>query len=243
MKTLKTLVLVMLTMSLVSCGNLGNSSKSLNTELDSVSYALGLNMAMQLKSNFKEGDVDLFVQGYRNGMDSLNILIPETEVRKVLNIYFQKKQQEQFKAQQEAAVKKAEEEFAAVKKEGEEFLAKNKSKKGVITTESGLQYIVMKKGKGEKPLETSQVKVHYHGTLIDGTVFDSSVDKKQPYVQYVNRVIKGWIEGLQLMSVGAKYKFFVPQELAYGATPRSGGVIKPFMPLIFEVELLEIVKK
>jgi len=122
-------------------------------------------------------------------------------------------------------------------------LEDNKSKAGVKTTESGLQYIVVKEGKGEKPLATSKVKVHYHGTLIDGTVFDSSIEKNKPAEFGVNRVIKGWTEGLQLMTVGSKYKFMIPQELAYGAFPRKGGKIKPFATLIFDVELLEIVKK
>lgn len=242
MKTVKTLALLILTISFVSCNNQATISKSLETELDSVSYALGLNMATQLKTNFKEGDTDLFVQGYRNGMDSVNLLIKEKDIRTILNTFFQKQQAEKRKQQQADAIKQAEVKFGAVKKEGEDFLAKNKTKKGVKITASGLQYIVVKVGKGEKPLATSQVKVHYHGTLIDGTVFDSSVDKKTPYITYVNQVIQGWIEGLQLMKTGAKYKFFIPQELAYGATPRPG-VIKPFMPLIFEIELLEILKK
>ncbi len=131
--------------------------------------------------------------------------------------------------------------YADVKKEGIAFLEKNKSEKGVKVTESGLQYIVLKEGRGEKPIATSRVKVHYHGTLIDGTVFESTVEKNTPAEFGVNEVIKGWIEGLQLMKEGAKYKFFIPQELAYGANPRPGK-IKPFMPLIFELELLEIKK-
>ncbi|MDF1518127.1 MAG: FKBP-type peptidyl-prolyl cis-trans isomerase, partial [Lutibacter sp.] len=117
-----------------------------------------------------------------------------------------------------------------------------KTANGVQVTASGLQYIILKEGKGDKPFETSTVKVHYHGTLIDGTVFDSSVDRKEPATFAVNRVIKGWTEGLQLMNVGSKFKFFIPQELAYGAFPREGGPIKPFAALIFEVELLEIKK-
>ena len=100
----------------------------------------------------------------------------------------------------------------------------------------------MKEGSGEKPVATSKVKVHYHGTLVDGTIFDSSVDRGTPSEFFANQVIKGWTEGLQLMSVGSKYKFFVPQELGYGATPRAGGKIKPFDVLVFEVELLEIVQ-
>jgi FKBP-type peptidyl-prolyl cis-trans isomerase len=242
MKTVKTLALLILTISFLSCNNQGTTNKPLKTEIDSVSYALGLNMAVQLKVNFKEGNTDLFVQGYRNGADSLNLLIAEKDIRTILNTFFQKKQVEQKKEQQAAATKAAEAQYGAIKKEGEDFLAKNKTEKGVKITASGLQYIVLKKGKGDKPVATSQVKVHYHGTLVDGTVFDSSVDKKTPYTTYLNQVIKGWTEGVQLMSVGAKYKFFVPQDLGYGANPRPG-VIKPFMPLVFEVELLEIIKK
>ena len=244
MKKINTLILAVAAISLISCNNQGGTNKkSLETEIDSVSYALGLNMASQLKANFKEVNKDVFTQGFKNGMDSLNLLINEKDVRAVLNTFFKKVQQEKMKEQQAAAIKAAEVKFGTIKKEGEEFLAKNKSKSGVKTTASGLQYIVMKKGKGEKPLATSRVKVHYHGTLLDGTVFESSVKKKTPYTTFVNQVIKGWIEGLQLMSVGAKYKFFVPQELAYGPSPRPGGAIKPFMPLIFELELLEIIKK
>ena len=242
MKKLNTLILAIAAFSMVSCNTQGVGKKSLETELDSVSYALGVNMATQLKANFKDVNKDVFVQGYVNGMDSLNLKIEVKDVRNILTVYFQKQQQEKMKEQQAAAIKEAEVKFGHLKKEGEDFLAKNKTKKGVQTTASGLQYIVLKKGKGEKPVATSRVKVHYHGTLLDGTVFDSSVEKKTPYTTFLNQVIKGWTEGVQLMNVGAKYKFFVPQELAYGATPRPG-VIKPFMALVFEVELLEIVKK
>ncbi len=243
MKKVKQITLLILTSIIVSCNPQGVSKKSLETEIDSVSYSLGLNMASQLKANFKKVDKDLFVQGFRNGIDSLDLLINEKDIRTILNTFFQKQQQEKIKEQQAAALKQAEEKFGEVKKEGEAFLLKNKTKKGVKTTASGLQYIVLKEGKGDSPVATSQVKVHYHGTLLDGTVFDSSVEKKRPYVTYANQVIQGWIEGLQLMKVGAKYKFFIPQELGYGATPRNGGAIKPFMALIFEVELLEILKK
>lgn len=243
MKTVKTLVLFILTIGLVSCNTQESNVKSLDTAIDSVSYAIGLDMALKLKANFKESNQDLFVQGFRNGMDSVNLLINEKDIRTTLNAFFQKKQQEKAKSQRAEALKQAELKFGAIKKEGEDFLAANKSKKGVITTASGLQYIVVKEGKGDSPLATSEVKVHYHGTLLDGTVFDSSVQKKTPYVTYLNRVIRGWTEGVQLMKVGAKYTFYVPQELAYGATPRQGGVIKPFMPLVFQLELIEITKK
>ena len=242
MKTVKTLVLFILTISLVSCNNQGSNVKSLDTAIDSVSYAIGLDMALKLKANFNEVNQDVFVQGFKNGMDSVNLLIQEKDIRIVLNAFFKKKQQEKAESQRAAALKEAETKFGAIKKEGEDFLLKNKTKAGVKTTASGLQYVVVKEGKGDSPLPTSQVKVHYHGTLLDGTVFDSSVQKKTPYTTYLNSVIQGWTEGLQLMKVGSKFTFYIPQELAYGATPRPG-IIKPFMPLVFELELLEILKK
>lgn len=240
MRTIKFFTLVIATAILASCNNAGVTHKSLKTEVDSVSYALGYDMANKLKINFKEVDGDLFLQGYHNGVDSTNLLLEKKDLGKIISSYFRKKQQEKMKKQQEEAIKKAEEKYGDIKKAGEEFLAKNKTKKGVHTTASGLQYIILKEGKGKTPKLTDRVKVHYHGTLLDGTVFDSSVDRKTPAEFGVGQVIKGWTEGLQLMKVGSKYKFFIPQELAYGATPRPGGKIKPFMPLIFEVELLEI---
>ena len=156
--------------------------------------------------------------------------------------FFQKKQFEQQEKQKAEAIKKVEQEFADVKSEGVEYLEVNRSKESVQTTESGLQYIVLKEGSGDKPKANSKVKVHYHGTSIDGTVFDSSVDRGEPSEFFANQVIKGWTEGLQLMKVGSKFKFFIPQELAYGAFPRQGGPIKPFSALIFEVELLDIIE-
>lgn len=231
MKTIKFLVIVIIATSLVSCNGQGVTNKSLKTEIDSVSYAAGLDMAYKIQQSFDEADKDLFIQGYRNGIDSTNLLLERKDLNGVISTYFKNKQQEQ--------VKKRAEEGEKYKVEGEKFLADNKTKEGVITTESGLQYIVLKEGTGAMPKLTDRVKVHYHGTLIDGTVFDSSVDKGKPYETPVTQVVKGWIETLQLMKVGSKFKIFVPQELAYGANPRPG-VIKPFMPLIFEMELLEI---
>lgn len=123
---------------------------------------------------------------------------------------------------------------------GKKFLEENKLKEGVVTTESGLQYEVIKMGKGAKPTATDKVKVHYHGTLTDGTVFDSSVDRGEPITFALNQVIPGWTEGVQLMPVGSKFRFYVPQELGYGA--RQAGSIPPYSTLIFEVELLGIEK-
>ena len=148
-----------------------------------------------------------------------------------------------MKEQQSKAAELAQTNFADNKQLGEDFLINNSGQKGVQTTASGLQYMVMKKGPGKKPAgPNTRVKVHYHGTNIEGKVFDSSVDRGTPTDFGLNQVIKGWTEGVQLMNEGSKYKFFIPQELAYGAQ-QKGQDIKPFSTLIFEVELLEILKE
>ncbi|AXP81298.1 putative FKBP-type peptidyl-prolyl cis-trans isomerase FkpA precursor [Mariniflexile rhizosphaerae] len=233
MKIIKFLGVVLAASILSSCGGQGVSKRALKTELDSVSYAIGMDVARNVKTSVSEIDSELFIQGYMNVLDSTNILIKEENAQQVLTAYFQKKQAEKMKKQQEEAEKE--------KVVGEKFLEENKSKAGVKVTESGLQYIVLKEGTGAKPTAESKVKVHYHGTLIDGTVFDSSVDRGEPTEFGVGQVIRGWTEGLQLMSVGSKYKFFIPQDLGYGAR-QAGEKIKPYSTLIFEVELLEIVE-
>jgi len=233
MKIVKFLGVILVTSILSSCGGQGVSKKALKTELDSVSYAIGMDVAKNVKTNVSEIDSELFMQGYKNYLDSTNILIKEENVQQVLSGYFQKKQEEKMKEQEVEGEKN--------KAGNVKFLEDNKSKDGVKVTESGLQYIVLKEGTGAKPTAESKVKVHYHGTLIDGTIFDSSVDRGEPAEFGVNQVIKGWTEGLQLMSVGSKYKFFIPQDLAYGAR-QAGEKIKPYSTLIFEVELLEIEK-
>jgi len=242
MKLVKKLAVVAVTVSMFSCGNQAQDVKILETELDSVSYAVGLSMSGQLKSNFSEVNKSILAQGIRNGLDSTNLLIDAKDMQEVLSGYFKKKQQVQMEEQQAAASKAAEAKFAENKKAGEDFLEANKSKKGVKTTESGIQYIVLKEGSGEKPAgPMTKVKVHYHGTNIEGNIFDSSVDRGTPATFGLNQVIKGWTEGVQLMNQGAKYKFFIPQELAYGAQ-QKGENIKPFSTLIFEIELLEVLK-
>lgn len=231
MSSIKNTFAIVVIAALFSCKNQGKDVKYLETELDSVSYAVGLTMSSQLKNGFEEVKHDILIQAIRNGLDSANLLLETKDIQKTLQTYFQKKQEE--KKISESA------KYEVYKKQGLTFLDANKSKEGVKTTESGLQYIVLKQGKGKKPKTTDRVKVHYHGTTIDGTVFDSSVDKGVPSEFGVTQVIKGWTEGLQLMKVGSKYKFFIPQELAYGQNPRPG-IIKPYMALIFEVELLDI---
>ena len=231
MSIIRNTLAVLVIGTLFSCENQVKEVKSLETELDSVSYAVGLSMSSQLKNGFEDVNKEILIQAIRNGLDSTNLLLDSKDIQKTIQTYFQKKQEENKK--KELA------KFEVYKKEGLAFLEANKTKEGVKTTKSGLQYSVLKEGKGKKAKTTDRVKVHYHGTTVDGTVFDSSVDRGTPSEFGVTQVIKGWTEGLQLMKVGSKYKFFIPQELAYGANPRPG-IIKPYMALIFEVELLEI---
>jgi FKBP-type peptidyl-prolyl cis-trans isomerase FklB len=231
MSSIRNILTVLVIGTLFSCDNQVKEVKSLETELDSVSYAVGLSMSSQLKNGFEDVNKEILIQAIRNGLDSTNLLLDSKDIQKTIQTYFQKKQEENKK--KELA------KFEVYKKEGIAFLEANKTQEGVKTTKSGLQYSVLKEGKGKKAKTTDRVKVHYHGTTVDGTVFDSSVDRGTPSEFGVTQVIKGWTEGLQLMKVGSKYKFFIPQELAYGANPRPG-IIKHYMALIFEVELLEI---
>ena len=201
------------------------NAQKLKTEIDSVSYCIGVNIGENLKNQFSDIDIKDFMNG-------INDVLSDESEPKISNAEAQKILQEYFSKQQELKSKKAIE-------EGENFLAKNGKKKGVTTLESGLQYEVITKGEGAKPTLNDQVTTHYHGTLIDGTVFDSSVDRGQPAPFPVSGVIKGWTEALQLMSVGSKWKLFVPYNLAYGERG-AGANIGPFTTLIFEVELISI---
>jgi FKBP-type peptidyl-prolyl cis-trans isomerase len=243
MKLFKFLGAVALASLVFSCNSKKTVTKeSLKTEVDSVSYALGVNVANSIGASFEDVNRELFFAGYNSAMDSTNTIFDDSMAQTIIQMYLQKNQAKIMQKQQEQAAKQLEAQFGDIKAAGESFLAENKSKEGVITTASGLQYIVEKEGTGAKPTEESVVKVHYTGTTIDGNVFDSSVQRGEPVEFGVTQVIQGWTEGLQLMSVGSKYKFFIPQELAYGANPRQGGPIMPFSALVFEVELLEIVE-
>ncbi|HRN40879.1 MAG TPA: FKBP-type peptidyl-prolyl cis-trans isomerase [Vicingus sp.] len=224
-----------------SCGNNDSKDVVLANEIDSVSYALGANMANNIVKDFSEANSDAFIKGFNDVLDSATLKITLEELQGVLQPFFQRKQQEAMIKQQQEAEKAAQEQFGDVKIQGEKFLEDNKSKPGVKVTASGLQYIVMKEGKGKQPTAESNVEVHYHGTTPDGTVFDSSVERGESITFNASQVIPGWTEGLQLMKEGAKFKFFIPQDLAYGANPRPGSPIKPFMPLVFEVELIKVV--
>ena len=241
MKVLKSLAIITVLTMMVSCGNQVKTASSLETELDSASYALGMDMAIKVKANFSDANTDLFLQGYRNGIDSTGLLIEQKDLNNFLRAFFQKQQAEKMKEQQAKAEKDALVKFADNKKAGEEFLALNKVKEGVESTASGLQYIVLKEGKGENVKPTDKIKIHYHGTTIKGDVFDSTVDRKAPYTSNANVFVPGFNEALTKLKVGSKLRVFIPQELAYGAQQR-GQLILPFSTLVFEIELLEIIK-
>lgn len=193
------------------------------------SYGIGYQMGEQLASNPFEGlDIELVMDGLKDGFAKAMPSVSNDELRLAFNEIHERMQaakQEQF----EGAVQ-----------EGTEFLAKNAEREEISVTESGLQYETINQGSGDKPTPDSTVRVHYHGTLIDGTVFDSSYDRGEPAEFPVNGVIKGWTEALQLMSPGDKLRLYVPHDLAYGEQG-AGAAIGPFSTLVFDVELLEIV--
>ena len=220
-------VLFILTLSaLIACnGQRKKSTGELKTKADSVAYAIGTSIGGSMKKdNLDSLDLDILKQGLQTALRGDSSLIDPMQAQMVIQTYLQDKQ----KAKGEAAVA-----------EGKKFLEENKKKPGVVELPDGLQYQVIKEGTGPMPLETDTVVVHYHGTRIDGFVFDSSVEKGQPATYPVNGFIKGWIEALKMMKVGSKWKLFVPPALAYGERG-NGPNIGPNTTLIFEMELLEV---
>lgn len=194
--------------------------------MDKVSYALGLSIANNfLASGIKNLDTKIFAKAIEDVIKNNNPEMDYEEAKTIINDYFTTLQEEKLDINLKA---------------GQEFLEINKNRPGVVTLPSGLQYEILKKGEGKIPAATDQVKCHYHGTLIDGTVFDSSVQRGTPATFGVNQVIQGWVEALQLMPVGSKWKLFIPSELAYGQSG-AGQSIEPNSTLVFEVEVLEIV--
>jgi FKBP-type peptidyl-prolyl cis-trans isomerase FklB len=198
----------------------------MSEELNAVSYCVGMSIAESLKQ--QELDVispEAMVEAIKAVFNGEALKYTPEEANGIIQNYINGV---------------AEKKYSVYKEEGEQFLAENKSKAGVSETATGLQYEVITEGNGKKPAANDTVKVHYHGTLIDGTVFDSSVSRGEPATFGVHQVIKGWTEALQLMNEGAKYRLYIPQDLAYGANPHPGGAIKPYQALIFDVELLEV---
>ena len=195
--------------------------------MDKVSYALGLSIGNNFQnSGIKQLQVADFVKGLEDVLGEKQPAISYEEAKQVINDYFMKLQQESLEINKQA---------------GAEFLEINRHKAGVVELPSGLQYEILKQGTGAKPSANDKVKCHYHGTLINGTVFDSSVQRGEPATFGVSQVIPGWVEALQLMPVGSKWRLFIPSNLAYGEHG-AGDVIEPNSTLIFDVELLDIVK-
>jgi len=202
------------------------TGKKLYGELEKFSYALGMSIAGNLiQTGVKTVNPELFLTGFKDVFKGETPLIHPEEANTILEEFISKINQNKGAGNLEEGIK---------------FLAENRKKAGVVELPSGLQYMVLTKGEGEIPTITDQVKCHYHGTLIDGTVFDSSVQRGQPAVFPVNGVIQGWVEALQLMSTGSKWRLFIPSELAYGSNG-AGGAIGPHSTLIFDVELLKII--
>lgn len=220
--------MLVFSMCFASCSK--TSGHKMKNAVDSLSYAYGVGMGSSLQQNLKEFptelNVDLFLKSFEKALkgDTSKLAITPAQAYAVF-------QRCLASATAEAAKK--------TKAEAAQFLKKNAKEAGVVTTSSGLQYKVIKEGTGPKPMDSSTVIVNYKGTLLDGKVFDSSIQRGTPAEIPLNRVIKGWTEGIQLMKVGSKYKFWIPSDLAYGDNG-AGGVVKPGSLLVFEVELLGI---
>ena len=193
--------------------------------MDKISYALGLSIGNNFRASGIKGlEIDDFIKGINDVFNEAKPALAFDEAQRLLQAYFKDLQAEKFEMNKQV---------------GEEFLRINKEKRGVVTLPSGLQYEVLKTGDGQKPGPNDKVRCHYHGTLIDGRVFDSSIERGQPAVFGVSQVIRGWTEALQLMNVGSKWRLFIPSDMAYGAHG-AGEAIEPNMTLIFDVELLGI---
>jgi len=198
----------------------------MSQDINEVSYCIGLSVADSLAQQELDGiNPTVMAEAIADVFGKKDLKYSPEQANQIIQAYVQSI---------------TESKFVVYKEEGEQFLTANASKSGVTTTPSGLQYEVVEEGNGPKPTAADTVSVHYHGTLIDGTVFDSSVTRGVPATFGVHQVIKGWTEALQLMPVGSKYRLYIPEDLAYGAHPHPGGPIKPYMTLIFDVELIGI---
>ena len=205
----------------------------LATEKEQVSYMIGMTMGKQLEQVKDEVDLDTLVKAVKSSLAGEKLLLTDEQAREIGEAFGQKMQAKQIAKMMAEGKKNLE--------DGQKFLAENAKKPGVKTTATGLQYMVITEGKGAKPQASDNVRVHYKGSLLSGKTFDSSYDRGEPATMPLAGVIPGWSEGLQLMTVGSKYKFFIPAALAYGE--QGPPVIGPNATLVFEVELLDIVKQ
>jgi FKBP-type peptidyl-prolyl cis-trans isomerase FklB len=226
LNTFNTFLLCLLFLTIFAGNFLNVNTMSFENQVEKFSYAIGLSLASNLiQSGIRSLDYKSLFQSMEDALEGRALKMNAEDANRVITEHFQNQQANIGAINQKA---------------GDEFLAKNKQEEGIVTLESGLQYKILVDGDGPKPKVSNQVKCHYHGTLIDGTVFDSSVKRGQPAVFPVNGVIKGWIEALQLMPTGSKWRLFIPPHLAYGDNG-AGGAIGPKATLIFDVELIEIV--
>jgi len=228
-----TMIVLVLSSLICSAGTARASKDELKSPAEKLGYALGLEIGTSLKKLAAEIDFAAFIRAVEDGFMGKKLLLTEQQALEIKKEFGRKMQEERARQRKDLAEKN--------QKEEDTFLADNKKKKGVVTTKSGLQYTVLHEGDGPKPKATDRVKVHYRGTLVDGTEFDSSHRRGKPAIFPLNGVIAGWTEGLQLMKVGSKYRLFIPSNLAYGERGR-GAKIGPNAILIFDLELLEIVK-
>ncbi|HEY9550647.1 MAG TPA: FKBP-type peptidyl-prolyl cis-trans isomerase [Prevotella sp.] len=200
--------------------------------MDKVSYALGLGIGRQLgQMGANELNIDDFAQAIKDVLMGKDLQLGDAEAQTIVQEFFSKQEEKQRAASAEKG--------KIAKQQGENYLAENAKKDGVMTLPSGLQYQIVKEGNGKSPKATDKVKCHYEGMLVDGTLFDSSIQRGEPATFPLNQVIAGWTEGLQLMQEGAKYRFFIPYNLGYGERG-AGASIPPFAALIFDVELIEV---
>jgi FKBP-type peptidyl-prolyl cis-trans isomerase len=225
--------LVLIVMSLFLVGTTFTLKSQIMTQNEKNSYAIGVSQGEQLFEQLRNVGIDINLESVKNGfLDAFN----------GANKLTQEEIQACFADLQEKMQAKQNQEVGVEKEKGDKFLAENKKRKEITVTASGLQYEVIVMGKGEKPVAADKVKVHYTGKTLDGKVFDSSVERGEPATFGLSQVIAGWTEGLQLMPVGSKFMLYIPSELGYGERSMAGGAIKPGATLVFEVELLEIVK-
>lgn len=212
----------------------------MDSENGQINYKIGSDVGKYLNDSQLDFDKSSFMTGLEDGLAGRDLRLSAEELTKIRGI-IQQKQQEVQKVKREKMMAELEVQKVENAKKGAAFMKEKATAKGIKSTESGMLYEVIEQGNGAKPAsETATVVVHYTGTLIDGTKFDSSVDRGQPATFALNQVIKGWTEGLQLMNTGSKYKFYIPPELAYGSDARPGGAIGPNSTLIFDVELIEV---
>lgn len=238
----KTLLIVLsLGFLFISCNKDIKKVSKLETQKDSLSYAVGLITSQQVKFSFDNNiDKDIIMQGFYEGSDTLDLLIPFQDASKLVQDYMKRMQNEAVKLNAEKERKKIEDQFSEWKIENEIFLKSNANKTGVKSTKTGLQYSIIKEGSGDSPTINDKIKVHFKSFRINGEEIDNSYSQK-PYEFKIKGSMKGLEEGFQLMSKGAKYKFFIPQYLGYGSSQKIPKV-KPFSTLIYEVELLDILK-